>query len=207
MTLPRDRVIERSVDSLQKTYAVIIALAIGQAIQSLLKAPTDASIVSLDQITPAVPAFTAFLFTLVPFFHGMNRHLDRSYLEKSGQVIQGALILDFAVFLLEATCLFAVAWSLRSGIRSFEYLGVLLLIDMLWGFVSHQIHYRGQKSGVVRWSVINLIAMAVALFVVAFPFQAKPLLLMAVAILRTVADYKFCWSFYFPVPATAPKGK
>lgn len=59
----------------------------------------------------------------------------------------------------------------------------------------------------MRWSVINLIAIAVALFVVASPFQAKPPLLMAVAILRTVADYTFCWSFYFPIPATTPDVK
>lgn len=200
MTLSIDRAIERSVDSLEKTYAVIVALAISEAIQSLLKAPAGNSIVSVDQIAPALPAFTAFLFTLVPFFHGMNRHFDRAYLEKSAHIIQGALILDFSVFLLEATCLFAVAWSLRSGILSFACLGLLLLIDMIWGFVSHQIHYRGQKSGVVRWSAINLIAIGVSVFVVAFPFEMKTVVLMVIAILRTIADYVFCWSFYFPTP-------
>ncbi len=34
-----DKAIERSVDSIQKIYAVVIALAIAQSVQSLLKEP------------------------------------------------------------------------------------------------------------------------------------------------------------------------
>jgi hypothetical protein len=198
MSIQADKVIERSVDSIQKIYAVVIALAISQSFQSLLKEPSGGALLGFAAISPALPSFLAFLVTLVPFWHGMNRHLDRCYLEKTSDVVQGALLLDFVVFFVEAGCLFAAAWSLRSGIESFAYLGVLLSIDTVWAFVSHQIHYKGQKSNAIRWSLINLIAMSCAIGIVAFPFESKPIVLMVVAILRSVADYGICWNFYFP---------
>jgi hypothetical protein len=193
-----ERIKERSVDSLQKIYAVVIALAIAQAIQSLLRDPVAGTLLALSQILPGLPAFVAFLVTLVPFWHGMNRHLDRCYLEKKSAVVQGALLLDFVTFFLEASLLFAAAWSLRSGIYSFAALGALLLADMLWGFISHEIHFPGQKSHVRRWSAINLVAIVIAILVVDYPFQHRSIVLMVVAIMRSIVDYGFCWDFYFP---------
>jgi hypothetical protein len=94
--------------------------------------------------------------------------------------------------------LFAAGWSLRSRIYSFAALGGLLLAEMLWGFISHQILFPGKKSHVLRWSAINLVAIAIAIPVVDYPFQHKSIVLMVVSILRTIADYGFCWDFYFP---------
>ena len=198
MSNEAERVKERSVDSLQQIYAVVIALAIAQAVESLLKDPTTGTLLSLQQILVGLPAFIAFLVTLVPFWHGMNRHLDRCYVEKKSDVVQGALLFDFATFFIEASLLFTVAWSLRSGIYSFVALGGLLLADMIWGFISHEIHFAGHKSHVRRWSAINFVAILVAVLIVAFPFQQKLLVLMAVAIARSIADYWWCSEFYFP---------
>jgi hypothetical protein len=183
MSIDPAKVVERSVDSLQKIYAVVIALAISQAIQSLLKGPNGAADFSLGEFASGLPAFIAFLVTLVPFWHGMNRHLDRCYLEKESAVVQGALLLDFATFCIEASFLFAAGWSLRAGIQTFNYLGFLLLVDMVWAFISHQIHFPGKKSHAVRWSTINIIAMGLAVLIVAFPFERKPLVLAVVAVL------------------------
>jgi len=193
-----ERIKERSVDSLQQIYAVVIALAISQAIQSLLKDTVTGNVLDRAQIIVGLPALVAFAVTLVPFWHGMNRHLDRCYLEKKGGVREGALLLDFVAFFAEASLLFAAGWSLRSGIHSFIFLGLMLSVDMLWGFVSHQIHFPGQKSHVVKWSAINVAAIFVAILVVSLPFNSKPSVLMAVAILRSVVDYSLCWKFYFP---------
>ncbi|MHB8486659.1 MAG: hypothetical protein ACYDCM_13170 [Candidatus Acidiferrales bacterium] len=198
MTGESERIKERSVDSLQQIYAVVIALAIAQAIQSLMKDPVRGTLFESSQILIGLPAFVALLVTLVPFWHGMNRHLDRCYLEKKSAVVQGALLLDFTTFFLEASLLFAAGWSLRSGIYSFIALGALLVVDMLWGFVSHQIHFPGQKSHVRKWSAINLVAIAIAILLVAYPFNSKTIILMVVAIMRSVADYWICWDFYFP---------
>jgi hypothetical protein len=198
MSSESERIKERSVDSLQQIYAVVIALAIAQAIQSLLKDPLSGSLLAPSQILVALPAFVAFLVTLVPFWHGMNRHLDRCYLEKKSAVVQSALLLDFMTFFLEASLLFAAGWSLRSGIYSFAALGGLLLVDMLWGFISHQIHFPGHKSHVRRWSAINLVAIVIAILIIYYPLQQKPIVLMVVATVRSIVDYWFCWDFYFP---------
>lgn len=198
MNSEAERTNERSVDSLQNMYAVVIALAIAQAIQSLLKDPVRATLLDLKDILVGLPAFVALLWTLVPFWHGMNRHLDRCYLEKKSPVARGGLLLDFATFFIEASILFAAAWSLRSGIYSFIALGSLLVVDMVWGFISHTIHFSGKKSHVRKWSVVNLYAIFLAILVVAFPFQSKTIVLMVIAIMRTIVDYMLCWDFYFP---------
>lgn len=200
MTTESERFKERSVDSLQQIYAVVIALAIAQAIQSLLKDPARGALLEPAQVQEGLPAFIALLVTLVPFWHGMNRHLDRCYLEKKSGVVQGALLLDFWTFCIEASLLFAAGWSLRSGIHSFIALGLLLSVDMLWGVISHQIHFREQKSHVLRWSAINLGAIALAVLVVAYPFEYKMSVLTFVAVLRSIVDYSLCWRFYFPPP-------
>lgn len=193
-----ERIKERSVDSLQQIYAVVIALAISQAIQSLLKDPARGTVLGVDEIRLGLPPLVAFLVTLVPFWHGMNRHLDRCYLEKKESVRQGALLLDFVTFFVEAGLLFAAGWSLRSGIHTFIYLGALLFVDMLWGFISHQIHFPGHKSHVRKWSAINLAAIALAVPIIAYPFMWKTTVLMALAIVRSIVDYGLCWDFYFP---------
>jgi hypothetical protein len=124
--------------------------------------------------------------------------LDRCYLEKTSNVVQGALLIDFLTFFVESGLLFAAAWSVRSGISTFMFLGLLLCVDMLWGVVSHHIHFPKLKSHALTWSTINVIAMFFAILVVAYPFQAKPVVLMVIALLRFVADYWFSWTFYFP---------
>lgn len=199
MSLGRDKIIERSVDSISKIYAIVIALALTQSVQALVvKDATGSAELSLATLLTGAPAFVAFLFTLVPFWHGMNRHLDRCYLEKTSGVAQGALLFDFAVFFIEASLLFIAGWSLRSGLVSFYCLGLVLLIDMIWGSISHQIHFPGKKSHVRKWAGINIAAGFVAFLIVIFRFEQKPLGLMAVAIVRTIVDYWLCWDFYFP---------
>lgn len=199
MSLEPDKIFERSVDSIQAIYAVVIALAISSAIQTFLKNSSGTANVGLDRtVLSGLPALVAFLVTLVPFWHGMNRHLDRSYLEKRSGVVQGALLFDFATFFIEAIFLFAAGWSVRSGINTFYYLGLLLGVDMLWAFISHQIHRPGKKSHARRWSILNVIAIFIGFLVVTFPFAPKPLVLLVIALARSIADYGFCWNFYFP---------
>jgi hypothetical protein len=188
---------------------VVIALAITEAVQNLVKDPSGKTAgLSLASLVSGLPACVAFLFTLVPFWHGMNRHLDRCYLEKPKEdVKQGALLLDFGVFFVEAGFLFAAAWTLQSGITSFVLLGSLLFVDMLWAVGSHQIHFAGQKSHSVRWALINLVALFLGVLIVAFPFRQKPWVLMALAVVRTVLDYGICYNFYFPAASTRAESK
>jgi hypothetical protein len=199
MSIGTDEVVKRSVDSVQRIYAVIIALAISQSIQALLKSPNGASMeLNFRQVPYGLSGFIAFLVTLVPFWQGMNRHLDRCYLEKKASIRQRVLLIDFVIFVLEAVFLFAAGWSIHSGIATFYWLGGLLGVDMLWAVVSHFIHFPETKSHAVKWSIINLCAIAIAILVIAFPFQQKQLVLMVIAVGRSIADYVQCGDFYFP---------
>jgi hypothetical protein len=193
------KLIERSVDNVQRIYAVIIALAISQAIQILLKNPNSTTLeLNLKQVPSGLPAFVAFLVTLVPFWQGMNRHLDRCYLEKKAGVRQGVVLIDFVVFIMEASFLFAAGWSIKSDIETFYWLGGLLGVEMIWALASHYIHFPETRSHAVRWSVINLCAIVIAILVVEFPFQHKQFVLMVIAVARSIADYVGCGEFYFP---------
>ena len=81
---------------------------------------------------------------------------------------------------------------------TFYCLGALLVTDMVWGYISHLIHFPHEKSHVARWSIINVVAGLLAFMIVAYPFERKPWVLMVIAIVRSVADYRICWRFYFP---------
>ena len=198
MILRGQKAFERSVDSVAKIYAVMIGLAVTESVKTLVpKLPNGQPDFSWVSLQSGLPAFIALLATAVPFWHGMNRHLDRCYLEKDSPV-QGALVLDFVVFLVEATLLILAGWALRDGFITFYCLGGLLLLDVLWGFGSHQIHFPKQPSHVVSWSIINLVAGIVALGVIAYEFKWKSFLLMVIALARSIADYGFGSDFYFP---------
>ena len=133
MGIPTEKVVERSVDNVQKIYAVIIALAIAQAIQNLLKSPGSTTVdLSLRQVSAGLPAFIAFLVTLVPFWQGMNRHLDRCYLEKTAGVRQRVLLLDFAVSCgghLPLRCRMVDQIGYRDILN---WLAGLLAVDTVW---------------------------------------------------------------------------
>ena len=121
----------RSVDSLQKLYTVVIALAIGQAIQRLIVlSGGQQAFATPDEVVARPPAAAAF-FTIVPFYHGMNRHLDRCYVEAGGgdaNRLRGGLLLDFFIFFVEAALFFAIATSISAGFLPFILLGVLFLV-------------------------------------------------------------------------------
>ena len=194
--------IARSVDSLQKIYSVVIALAVGQAIQTFLIDRPAGTLAAAAVVLGRTPAFLALLAILVPFYHGMNRHLDAAYIERpQEQRAEAALLFDFVVFFFESCLLFAVAYSVGPGLAAFAFLGALLAVDVLWALVSHWIHYTRDKPGIFSWAAINAAAIVLGLFVGLTEYYsttAKSWLLLVIAIARTVFDYWFYWQFYFP---------
>jgi hypothetical protein len=182
-------------------------LALSEAVKTLIVKDASGKMdLSPQTLWSGTPAFLAFVFTVVPFWHGMNRHLDRCYLEKTARVVQGALLLDFGVFFVEASVFLIAGWALRSDLVTFYCLGVIFLLDVIWGAVSHQIHFPGEKSHAISWSTINIVAILLTLGVVTFRFEPKPPVLMAIAIVRTIVDYWNGRGFYFPTGAAKPKG-
>jgi hypothetical protein len=206
MTRSAEKRTERSVDSLQKVYAFVISLALVQAIQIVLVDRTTMDFIDVQTMLERAPAFVALLLVLVPFYHGMNRHLDVCYIENAeGQCAEAALLFDFVVFFVDSCLLFAVAYSIGHNLRPFAFLGILLGVDVVWSAISHFIHYTlTEVRSVKRWAVINGIAVGAGLFVGLNQWYApasKAWLLLVIALSRTVCDYAFCWSFYFPKDA------
>lgn len=200
--MKKRRAVERSVESLQRIYAFVVALAIGRAVES-----TFVSAGTLTFRPDSLPVFVAFLVTIVPFFHGMNRHLDRCYIDHQDTKVQKALLFDFAVFFIEAGLLFAFAASTQSGLYGFLILAVILLIDVVWGGISDRIHYSDSQTGTRFWAAVNIIAVGLLILVYLLPVDfwgAKPWILSAIAIVRSTFDYLISWELYFPpVAATS----
>jgi hypothetical protein len=73
MILEKNKAIERSVDSVARIYAIIIGLALAESIRTLIVKNANGAVdLSLTTLWSGAPAFLAFVFTLVPFWHGMN---------------------------------------------------------------------------------------------------------------------------------------
>lgn len=213
MPLDRKAKIQRSVDSLERLLSVVVGLAITVAVQRILfdakgnlhvwyDVPNK-SYPFLAILLDRLPAILAFIVSIVPFYHGMNRHLDRTYVENDvPETKEGFLVVDFFVFFLEACFLVALASLVASGNEIFLILTVLLLLDAGWSFATHGIHYGKIKPSTIMWGWINTIAVFLLLlfyFSQIFPAgSTRNWALCGVAVVRTLADYKFCWPFYFP---------
>jgi hypothetical protein len=194
--------IQRSVDSLETIYAVVIAFAVTKAIETVLFNPANNNL-DFHRLWDNAPGLVAFLITIVPFYHGMHRHLSRTYIEETASTKrEGFLLLDFFIFFLEACILLVFASSLGAGIKAFIPLAALLTVDLIWAIIAHGIHYNEWKNSPWKWSAINLITV-VALFFFLYSnlFSDSITRIWGLAILsicRTIADYVFCWNFYFP---------
>jgi hypothetical protein len=194
--------IQRSVDSLEMLYAVVIAFAVTRAIESVLFDPAS-NTVDLSRLIVHLPSSIAFLITIVPFYHGMHRHLSKTYIEETASSKKdGYLLLDFFVFFLEGCILLVFASSLDTGTQAFIVLSALFIVDLIWSIMAHGIHYSEFKNSPWRWAAINFVTIVV-LFLIIFSNifsdgQIKLWALSVTAVCRTVADYFFCWKFYFP---------
>jgi len=200
----------RSVDSLQKIYAVIIALAIGKAIQTLFSSESLNIFEFNDDLIKFLPCFFSFIVLLVPFYHGMNRHLDKCYLEKTENIIHGALLFDFIIFFFESSLLYAFAASLLGGYQNFLLIAILLTTDTIWAIISYLIHYRGIKPNILFWALINFLAIVLGIIFAligsqTYSDEAKTWIFLIISITRTIADYWVCWRFYFPNTSSADK--
>jgi hypothetical protein len=197
-----ERSVERSIDSLQRIYAVVVGLAINEAIKRFFLAKNN----EFELPTANWPEFIALMVTIVPFLHGMNRHLDRTLAEsrKPGKRwLLGFLLVDFGFFIAESCFFVSMAATVSKNIYFFQLLLWLLLADAFWAFLTFPV----TKSFSWRWMIINVAACGCIAFLIfgdnRIIIYWKPWILCGVAVLRTLLDYWFVWGFYFP-PDDAP---
>jgi hypothetical protein len=195
-----------SVSNLQNLYSVVVGLAVSMAIVNLID--TNRAVVPVK--VEFLPFFAAFLFTLVPFYHGALRHLDVTYVEGAIKDLRrGALLADFAFLFAESCVLFCLALLLPAPQFLAWGLVALLAVDSFWAFMAHLAFSAEKKpSAEARWAWINVVACLVLILFLLFasPFPPTSDLggarlmigLPVIALFRTVVDYALCWDTYFP---------
>lgn len=196
-----------SVQSLQKVYAFIIALAVGNSLTKLLIDPRTQAPDMNRLLTEGGLLFLSFMVTLVPFFHGMNRHLDDVYvfgvMPKTPRHPRPtprphAIMLDLFIFILEAGLLYLMASAVLDTQSFFLLFATLLGVDVLWAIVTWLI----TRSKAIKWAAINAVtclAVLVGRGLTHLSPQSLLILLTSIALLRTVFDYSSNWKFYFPL--------
>jgi hypothetical protein len=197
-----DRV-ERSVDRLQQLYAVVMALALTEAFKNIVTttniALPNGSILEKALRTESWP-FIAFLVTIVPFFHGANRHLDEVYIFGKSVVKDFALLIDFLFFFLHGAVFYWLALVIQHPRHFFRVYCFLLVLDILWAVGVFFYADTGWRK-VRKWTVINLATVGIALIILNTPLLTADSQLHAlgtVAVLRSVFDYVLQWSTYYP---------
>jgi len=200
---------------LQGLYTVAVGLALTTAIEKLVD---QNALIPFRKLV--IPYFAAYFVTLVPIYHGALCHLDQSYLGDSSTPKKGALLLDWILLFVESCTLYGLAILIQNP-RSFSYVFLgLLLFDSVWALLAN-FAFSAQKGGLTfeaRWAIVNFIAfvlLSVALiFLHSLDPDRKPvetyrwMLILILAVARTITDYIWCWKGYFPtdsvsVPATA----
>jgi hypothetical protein len=192
-----ERSIERSIDSLQRIYAVVVGLAINEGIKRFFLANNN----QFEFPTANWPQFIAFMITIIPFLHGMNRHLDRTLAEarKTGKrSLLIILLIDFMFFIGESCFFVSLAATVTKSDEFFRLLLYLLVADVGWVCFTFPV----SKSFSWRWLSINIITSCCIGFLLfgqhRIPPGWKPSILCGVAFLRSILDYLFVWDFYFP---------
>ena len=158
-----------------------------------------------------LPYFVAYVFTLVPFYHGAMRHLDITYFEdKKANVRAGALMFDWAFLFIESCFLLGLAYLMQKPTAFGWALCIFLGFDCLWAFIANLgfAPKAKQNRPEWKWATINFVAVCILVLtlVVAGAVETKLglltsfrwILILVVCVARTIWDYAWCWSYYYP---------
>lgn len=154
----------RSVDCLQRLYALLLVLATNEMFKRLAErpAPDMDPIFHWDKLPDAI----TFVVTVVPLYHGMHRHLDTTYAEPveatKRKTLRRYFLVDFMLTWSAFSFVFAMQMNLGRPAFGLLYSAVMT-VTVIWGLVSN-IHPR--KSFVKSWFLLNAAAMAFAVIFV-----------------------------------------
>jgi len=194
-----------SIESLKNLYTVVIGVGLSLSAVQLVNRPEGITSIPPHEFL----LFLAFISTLVPFYHGALRHLDDAYLENDNLHIRdGALIIDVLLLLAHGMVFLILALLLHNPNQFAWVLIALIVVDVLWGISAHLgFSSRSDHGAEGKWTMINVIfVISVGGALLFFDIGLKPdadatkvaAFVLAACFLRTLVDYRTCWSFYFP---------
>lgn len=159
----------------------------------------------------SLPLLLAFVATLIPFFHGAMRHMHAAWSDEA-RPTPGLMMFDFVALFLQTIIFFIMAGLVREPDEFALAMALLLSIDVVWlGVSSIWTRWLRQKRGITSgeeppatWAWVNIPTIALLLVIAVVPgVPGGPDSLIlscsvaAIAVVRTVLDYRLAKSFYF----------
>lgn len=185
---------ERSVNNLQRLYAVVISLAITVSLKNLFEdvfgygTTPGKGILDFPEYCEHLLRFISFIVTVVPFFHGANRYLDETYMTGKSRAVGYALLIDFVALFIEGLGIFVLAMYARIDNNFYAVLTIVLLFDIVW-VLSTYITAAGDKPKIKWWAVVNIITVFtifIFLWSSLWPSETvKSWMLMFICVVRT----------------------
>ena len=211
--LPKARTYERSIEHLQTLYSTAVGVSLAVVMAQVIAVNGRETRISVA----AIPTVVAFLVTLIPFYHGAQRHLDDTYRpDRANHAAPGqapeapvpppiwVLMGDFLTLFIESCLFFALAAFVRQPLDFAGSLITLLALDAAWGATAYFLgRRRRRRGGEFGWAVLNLLTIVVlaGLFVVGRSSPDPNLWLrwavLAVCLGRSAADYFVARETYF----------
>ena len=203
----KNKAVEASIKTLENFYSFLISFALTQGtLKLLLTWQSDQSWRSVG----ATVLYVSFLITLVPFYQGMNRFLFETHvvrpLEKPA-ARSSPMLFDIWAFLLMASLLFVMGWSITSPYIFFYAWSALLALDIIWTTLVWII--QGSRKPI--WAINNLawLGCGWAYWVILYALSGVPSFdkavlatliygFVVVEVVRSIMDYRINWKFYFP---------
>ena len=196
---------ERSVNNLQRLYAIVVSLSIAYTLKGLIEVISASGLTNIAEYYNELFMFISFIFIVIPFFHGANRYLDATYVTGERNATHYGLLVDFIALFVEGLALFGLG-MVADNLRVFYSLLVgLLFFDIVWvGSTNFTAKNETDKvPKFKKWAVINAIAMAAILVSVWSNLWegefVKSIMLVLIVMARTIYDYVSVWEFYYPV--------
>lgn len=180
-------------------YSVVIGLALIAGVQTLISPQGGRHFFELP--LGQLLTFGSFIFTIVPFYHGAIRFLSQAYNQLDTER-GGKILMDFAIFLVEASIFYALAINLSEIPVFVSWLGLLLVVDVVWVGLANLIFSKREGSP-TNWAAINsfMIAFLIVFWSIGIQNSLEGITILFVAsIIRTVADYKLAFHYYFDRP-------
>ena len=122
--------------------------------------------------------------------------------------------MDWVLLFIESCVLLGLAQFIKTPEAFCLGLLALLLFDAAWAFGAH-LAFSPEKLGLTveaRWAIINFVTSFLLIGILIFLDSVDPqkpvesyrwIIIVSVTIARTVADYVWCWSGYFPSESIA----
>jgi hypothetical protein len=211
-SVPTDRSerLRRSLSSWERLHAVIIGFALTSAVKIFADARAANGAIPLLGLSHFY-LLIAFTITLVPFFHGAQRHLEATHLSRPGEPKSAVLFFDYMMLILEAF-LFSLLGMAVGGDRVFAHILIWLMsVDLFWAGVTYFANER--SPALVPWIVLDIASLVcIGLLWRRVPVEYWAVALGYGAVVRTIADYSWNWKFFLdlapaPAPVTAPKAR